>query len=163
VSERGLPALRDILVATTPLLRAVGPFLAEFNPIFQWLEMHQLLVSDFLGNAAGATADTIEGVPAGEMGHYLRQLGVTGAESLLIHRNRLSSNRGNAYLPPVYTGRETAKRKIQPNWDCKPSGGEVEAKQTQSGSTVACWTKPPFEFQGSSPRYHRVGKADYGG
>lgn len=161
VSERALPALRDILVETRPLLRSLGPFLGEFNPIFQWLEMNQLLVSDFLGNAASATADTVPGVPGGGMGHYLRQLGVTGTESLLIYRNRLSSNRGNAYLPPVYTGRETSRRKIQPNWDCKPSGGEVEAMQGTPSSRVACWTKPPFEFQGKTQRFPKVEKETY--
>ena len=163
VSERSSPALRDILVDTPPLLRAVGPFLAEFNPIFQWLELHQLLTSDFLGNAAGATADTVEGVPEGEVGHYLRQLGVAGVESLLIHRNRLSSNRGNAYLPPVYTGRETAKRKILPNWDCKPSGGEVEARYsaTPGQSRVACWVREAFEFQGETEKFHDVAKESY--
>ena len=163
VSKRSSPALRDILVDTPQLLRAVGPFLGEFNPIFQWLEQHQLLTSDFLGNAAGATADTVEGVPEGEMGHYLRQLGVTGVESLLIHRNRLSSNRGNAYLPPVYTGRETAKRKILPNWDCKPSGGEVEARysSTPGQSRVACWVKEGFEFQGQKETFHHVERESY--
>lgn len=163
VSERSSPALTEILEDTPPLLRAVGPFLAELNPIFQWLEQHQLLTSDFLGNAASATADTVEGAPAGEMGHYLRQLGVTGVESLLIHRNRLSSNRGNAYLPPVYTGRETAKRKIQPNWDCKPSGGEVEARysSTPGQSRVACWVKEAFEFQGETEKFHDVEKGSY--
>lgn len=163
ISERSSPALRDILVETPQLLRALGPFLGELNPIFQWLEMHQLLTSDFLGNAAGATADTIEGVPEGETGHYLRQLGVTGVESLLIHRNRLASNRGNAYLPPVYTGRETAKRKIQPNWDCKPSGGEVDARQSSvpGESRVACWVAKAFEFQGDTERFHHVDKESY--
>ena len=163
VSERSSPALTEILDDTPPLLRAVGPFLAEFNPIFQWLEQHQLLTSDFLGNAASATADTVEGVPEGEVGHYLRQLGVTGVESLLIHRNRLSSNRGNAYLPPVYTGRELSKRKIQPNWDCKPSGGEVEARysSTPGQSRVACWVREAFEFQGETEKFHDVEKASY--
>ena len=99
VSERALPALRDVLVETNPLLASLGPFLQEFNPIFEYLEQHQHLVGDFLGYAASALADTVPGVPDGEVGHYLRQLGVTGIEGMAIHRERLSSSRGNAYLP----------------------------------------------------------------
>jgi virulence factor Mce-like protein len=153
-SRRGLPALRETLDETRPLLASLSPFLSEFNPIFQWLELHQHLVSDFLGNAASGLADTNPTTPAGETGHYLRQLSVSGVESVGIHRRRVSSNRGNAYLPPVYTGRETSRRLIQPNWDCKPSGGEVTARSspTPGQSVVACWTQPNLLFKGKRQR-----------
>ena len=77
-SRRGLPALRETLDETRPLLASLGPFLSEFNPIFQWLEVNQHLVSDFLGYAASGLADTNPTTPAGETGHYLRQLSVSG-------------------------------------------------------------------------------------
>jgi ABC-type transporter Mla subunit MlaD len=144
-SRTALPALRQTLDETRPLFQSLGPFLGELNPIFQWLELHQQLVGDFLGYSASALADTVPGVPAGEVGHYLRQLGVTGTESLGIHRNRVSSNRGNAYLPPVIPSRETAARMNLPSWDCNPSGGEVDPKPAQFGAVVGCWTVPgPF-------------------
>jgi len=160
-SRKGVPALREVIDETRPLLGAVGPFLSELNPIFQWLEVNQHLTADFLSYGASGLSDTTPSAPAGETGHYLRQLGVTGLESIGIHQNRLSSNRGNAYLPPVYTGRETSRRLIQPNWDCKPSGGEVEAKPAPAGATVACFTQPDQLFkgkrQGRFPHVEREG------
>jgi phospholipid/cholesterol/gamma-HCH transport system substrate-binding protein len=161
VSRRSLPALREMLDETRPLFGALGPFLSELNPIFQWLELHQHLVADFLGNGASALADTVPGVPEGETGHYLRQLSVTGFESIGIHRNRASSNRGNAYLPPVYTGRETSRRLIQPNWDCNPSGGERDPSPGPP-ATPGCWIYPPLQFQGrTQQRFSHVERANY--
>jgi virulence factor Mce-like protein len=151
-SRRALPALRETLDETRPFLAALGPFLSELNPIISWLELHQHLVADFLGYSASALADTTDSAPAGEPGHYLRQLGVQGLESIGIHRERLSTNRGNAYLPPVFTGSETARRLIQPNWDCVPSGGERDARPSTApggaGAAPACWIARKLFFQG---------------
>ena len=162
-SRRGLPALREVLDETRPLLGSLGPFLSEFNPIFQWLELNQHQVADFLGYGASALADTTPSAPAGETGHYLRQLGVTGLDSIGIHRTRLSSNRGNSYLPPIFTGRETSRRLIQPNWDCKPSGGEVAARPAPAGAVVACWQAPNLTFRGRPQgRFPHVEREGYG-
>ncbi len=161
-SREGLPALRETLDEARPLLGSLSPFLSEFNPIFQWLEVNQHLVADFLGYAASGLSDTTPTAPAGETGHYLRQLGVTGLESIGIHRSRVSSNRGNAYLPPIFSGRETARRMIQPNWDCKPSGGEVNARPSPAGAVVACWVPPNLQFKGKQQgRFPHVEREGY--
>jgi phospholipid/cholesterol/gamma-HCH transport system substrate-binding protein len=161
-SRRGLPALREVIDETRPLFGSMGPFLSELNPIFQWLEVHQHLVADFLSYGASGLSDTTPSRPDGEVGHYLRQLGVQGLESIGIHRNRLSSNRGNSYLPPIYTGRETSRRLIQPNWDCNPSGGEVDAKPAPVGATVACFTQPNMIFKGKPQgRFPHVERESY--
>lgn len=158
----GLPALRELMDETRPLLGSLGPFLHELNPIFDWLEMHQHLMADFLGYSAGALADTVPGVPEGETGHYLRQLGVTGLESLGIHRQRVSSNRGNAYLPPVIPGQLTAKHLGLPSWDCEPSGGPVEAEERPVGSVPACWMlRDPTDFKGNTRDFPHVEAEDY--
>ena len=161
-SRRGLPALRETLDETRPLLGALGPFLSDLNPIFEWLEVNQHLVADFLSYGASGLADTTPSAPAGETGHYLRQLGVQGLESIGVHQNRLPSNRGNSYLPPVFTGRETSRRLVQPNWDCKPSGGEVEARPAPAGATVACFTAPNLLFKGKPQgRLPHIERGDY--
>jgi virulence factor Mce-like protein len=100
VSKEGLPALSETLDATGPLLEQVAPFLGELNPILEWLEYNQRLTADFITNGAGGLADTTPLTDAakarGELGHYLRQNGPTGAESAGIWRERLPSHRGNA-------------------------------------------------------------------
>ena len=160
--ETALPALSETLDETRPLLASLGPFLQEFNPIFEWLEMHQHLVGDFLGYGAGATADTVPSAPAGETGHYLRQLGVTGLESIGIHRERVSSNRGNAYLPPVLPSALIGEHLALPSWDCIPSG-EVEAEVRPVGSVPACWVFDELtDFKGNTRHFPHVESEDYG-
>ena len=168
VSARSLPALREILDETRPLFRSLGPFLSEFNPIFEWLELHQHLVADFLGNGAGGTKDTIEGFGPNETGHYLRQLGPTGAESLGIHPRRLSSNRGNSYLPPIISGPDTVQKKIFPNWDCLPANGFAPGSQATEvqrdpgpPARPGCFVRPNFRWQGNQGRFFRIGPNDY--
>jgi phospholipid/cholesterol/gamma-HCH transport system substrate-binding protein len=160
VYKTASPDLRKVIRGTRPLLRSLGPFLQELNPIFEWLELHQLLVGDFLNYAASGLEDTVGGQPAGEVGHYLRQLGVTGSESIGIWPQRASTNRGNSYLPPVYTGRMTAKRLILPNWDCKPSGGETTP--SRSPTRLGCWVMPQLGFQGQRGAFSHVHADDYG-
>jgi virulence factor Mce-like protein len=162
--QTALPALSELLDETRPLLGALGPFLQEFNPIIEWLELHQQLLGDFLGYSAGALADTIPSAPAGETGHYLRQLGVTGLESLGIHRERVSSNRGNAYLPPVIPSPQVAEHLALPSWDCTPSGGEVEAEPKPIGSVPGCWVDTgPTDFKGNRRAFPHVEGENYGG
>src|SRR5215217_9441313 len=98
-SRTGLPAGSEVLRGLKPMLAEVTPFLQQINPILQYLESTQGQVSDFITNGAAALADTTAS-PAGGTGHYLRQLGPVGSESLAMYRNRLSTNRGNTYLPP---------------------------------------------------------------
>src|SRR3954449_9341851 len=112
-SKTGLPALRDTLNATTPLLAQVQPFLENLNPILKYLEYYQWQTADFISNGAGALADTVETTSPGEgAGHYLRQWGPTGEETLAFWPNRPSANRGNAYLPPIWFGPDYGKRMI---------------------------------------------------
>ncbi|HEX8744972.1 MAG TPA: MlaD family protein [Thermoleophilaceae bacterium] len=168
ISDESLPALKEILDETPPAFRALGPFLSEFNPIFEWLELHQHLVADFLGNGSAGTKDTVEAHGPNETGHYLRQLGPTGSESLGIHPRRLSSNRGNAYFPPIIPDAESARRKIFPNWDCLPPNGFDPAKVAQPvdrsagpPAVPACFVRKNFDWPGKQGRFIHVGPNSY--
>jgi virulence factor Mce-like protein len=161
-SQTGLPALAQTLRGAKPLLGSLAPFLGELNPILEWLELYQTTIGDFLGNAANATAAHVASV--GGTGHYLRQMGPTGAETLGIHTTRLGTNRGNDYLgPTALADPDTFKKLIFPNWDCKPSGGEV-APVTSSlpvGAAPACFVATPVPFQGRNTALPHVEAATY--
>lgn len=169
ISKRSLPALKDIIDETPPLFRSLGPFLGEFNPIFEWLELHQHLVADFLGNGSAGTKDTVEGAGPNETGHYLRQLGPTGAESLGVHPRRLSSNRGNSYYPPIISSSDSAKAKIFPNWDCIPATGEPNGRIERSAgppARPACFVRPNdhphgIPWPGNDRRFIHIGPNSY--
>src|SRR4051812_27152647 len=123
VSKQGLPALRDTLKGTGPVLEQLTPFLGELNPILEWIEYNQHMLADFF-TAGGGALDDVAPLSAtekasGALGHYLRQMGPAGAETAAIYTSRLKTSRGNAY--PVGTdllGPTRSKYNIFPQTDC---------------------------------------------
>jgi phospholipid/cholesterol/gamma-HCH transport system substrate-binding protein len=158
-ARTGLPAGSEVLRGLKPTLAELTPFLQQINPILQYLELSQSQVSDFITNGATALADTTAS-PGGGTGHYLRQLGPTGAESLAIYRERPSTNRGNTYLPPEALFGDHQGKFIFPNFDCKPSGGEVAPSEGNPGCRVQKRVRFGGRLQGAFPH---VDAARYGG
>jgi phospholipid/cholesterol/gamma-HCH transport system substrate-binding protein len=167
VSKKGLPALRDTLRAARPLLDRTGLFLRELNPILELLEYYQPQVRDFITNGSFGQADTVE--RPGATGHYLRQNGPQGAETVGIFRERSPLNRGNAYLPPLFAaGPEISKRAMYPNWDCNHIGGPRD-RSTQRPPTAppnvpgtpACWIAPTIPYKGTNQRFPHIVSANY--
>jgi phospholipid/cholesterol/gamma-HCH transport system substrate-binding protein len=155
-----------VLGGTQPVLAQLQPFLENLNPILQWLEYNQRLVGDFIGNGAGALVDTMPvRNPDIEIGHYLRQFGPAGDESVAIYPSRTKTNRGNAYLSPTaYSGPERAKRMIVPSFDCKntASGHEEQTDYPNKKADPSCWTAPPPSFPpGNTSQFPHIGAADY--
>jgi len=143
--KRGLPAASEIFRGLKPTLAELTPFLNQMNPIFEYLEISQFQVSDFLTNGAAALADTTTS-PSGAPGHYLRQFGPTGTESVAMQRERLKTNRGNSYPGPVaWFGAKGGIYNIFPNFDCKPSGGRETKPQ---GSEPGCFKADRVQFGG---------------
>ncbi len=174
-SVDGLPALRDVLQGARPLLAELQPFLEELNPILEWLEYNQSMTSDFITNGAAALVDTVPTRTADERGHYLRQWGPTGPETVAMWPNRLASNRGNAYLgPKAGTGPEHAKYMVLPSFDCDNTGKptpyltQVPAKDApadaQTDDDPSCFEQGALPFPpGNTRKYPHIERADYGG
>jgi len=157
-ARTGLPAGSEVIRGLKPTLAELTPFLQQINPILQYLELSQFQVSDFLTNGAAALSDTTAS-PGGGVGHYLRQLGPTGSESLAIYRQRLNTNRGNTYLPPEALFGDHKGRFIFPNFDCKPSGGERNPSEGNPG----CRGQKRLQFGGRlQGQFPHVDAAGYG-
>src|SRR5246127_3222908 len=73
VSLTGMPAIRDVVNGTTPVLASLGPFLEQLNPVLTWLSLHQQLISDFVSNLPSGLAATTKSFSGNGVGHYLRQ------------------------------------------------------------------------------------------
>jgi ABC-type transporter Mla subunit MlaD len=101
----GFPALRKLFRDEfPPLLRAVDPFLRNFNPIFTGLNLYRHEVTSFFANlAAASNGELTEANAAGEKVHYLRVMGPLLPESLATYPSRLTSNRNSAYSPPQWS------------------------------------------------------------
>jgi phospholipid/cholesterol/gamma-HCH transport system substrate-binding protein len=171
VSKTGLPALRDVLKGTRPVLASSQSFLQELNPILEWLEYHQLTVADFIANGGGALVDTVPTRTTDERGHYLRQFGPVGPSTISIASDRRATpgeiERGNAYLlPDALSGPERAKRMIFPNFDCYPTGapgnGEYQTKGVDSMDKPSCFlTGAPPVPAGNTRLVPHIEAADY--
>jgi phospholipid/cholesterol/gamma-HCH transport system substrate-binding protein len=158
VAKTGLPAYAEVLrglehpgCAQNCLLGALGPFLEQLNPILTWLSLHQQLISDFISNGAGPIAATTTSFAGNGVGHYLRQFGPTGPETLSFAANREPGNRGNTYPPPLWLSQSfNADGKFPgdwglPAWDCNNTGGQHPSSSAPPPSgTQACVVAPPL-------------------
>jgi len=162
-SKTGLPALRDTLTEAKPLLGQVQPFLEQLNPVLQWLEYHQLTTSDFIYNGAAALADTTSTVTDQEMGHYLRQFGPTGAETVGMYPQRPKASRGNSYpAPDALTGAKRDQYMMFGNFDCKNAGGERMTQVPDTSDDPSCFVQAPSAWPpGNQSQYSHIGAADY--
>jgi phospholipid/cholesterol/gamma-HCH transport system substrate-binding protein len=162
-SKSGLPALRDTLTQATPLLGQTQPFLEQLNPILQWLEYHQVTTSDFIYNGAAALADTTPTVTGDEVGHYLRQFGPVGPETVGMYPQRPAASRGNAYpAPDALTGPKRDKYMMFANFDCKNAGGERMTRVPDTSDDPSCFVQPaPAWPAGNTSPFPHIGSADY--
>jgi virulence factor Mce-like protein len=159
VSKTGLPATTRVLRGAIPLLNAFGPFLEQLNPIFHWLSYHQQLVSDFISQGGPSVSAKTTSLTGG-VGHYLRQFGPTGPETLGIAQTRDPNNRGNTYPPNLwlsdpadfYAGPVNDPHSaIFPAWDCMNTGsgtpdGRKPANNASPGGSPACWVADPLPY-----------------
>jgi hypothetical protein len=152
-ANQGLPATERVLKGLNPhgLLDSTGAFLGQLNPILSWLEYHQQLISDFItagGVGLFARTNTFGG---NGTGHYLRQFGPVGPETLSLQQNRDPSNRGNVYWEPLWAPageiRDFTKGDY-PAWDCRNTGaagnGDTSGATAETGQPSAeppCWTQ----------------------
>lgn len=161
-SRRSLPATAEILTDLRPMLGRLGPFLSEVNPILDWLGEHQHTLTDMFANLGGATgASGVASTDARATGHYLRQFGPSGAETVAVQPRRLGSNRGNAYLNPLILANPGfQQRGVPPAYDCENAGGEKPATDGPQGS-AACWVQAPYAFAGETLKFPHVQRYDY--
>ena len=160
-AKTGLPAYRDVLRGAKPLLAALGPFLEQLNPILDWLGLHQQLVSDFISNGGYALAARTTSYSGG-IGHYLRQFGPVGSETLSFNPQRDPGNRGTTYPPPLWLSEifnsgvpgKSVNDWGLPSWDCNNTGGQHPSSPIPPPSgTQTCWVQhPPGSHGNQIPR-----------
>lgn len=153
-SKKSLPATSEILRGLRPLLGQLGPWLAEVNPILDWVVgQHQSTLVDVFANLGVATAARTKSSDPRAPGHYLRQFGPAGTETAAFQPTRLSTNRGNAYINPLsIAGPEGALSRIIASFDCINAGGD----KPSDGNSPACRTQKPYTFNGTPQRFPRV-------
>jgi phospholipid/cholesterol/gamma-HCH transport system substrate-binding protein len=150
-SIRGLPALRDFLDGLRPVLDRLDPFLANLNPFVDYLSFHRAQVTDFLATPGFGHAGVLEPKRPDDPAprHTLRIMGHLSTESLSIWENRLSTNRGNAYLAPGILSR-AASDGVVPSFDCKNTDyrpGSTPSDEDEARNNQA----PPSDVNNGNP------------
>jgi len=159
----GLPATQKTLQGLggypasnpTGVFDSLGPFLEELNPVLGWIGGHQQVTSDFITNGGDGFFARTTSVGGGGTGHYLRQFGPAGPETLAFYTNRDANNRGNTYPSPLWlsqvfnAGGNYPGDWAFPAWDCRNTGGN----HPSSSSLQACWTQPQ---QSGAPGQYKV-------
>jgi virulence factor Mce-like protein len=148
-SRTGLPATERTLKGLGPnaLLDQLGPFLEQLNPILSWLGLHQQLISDFISNGGASFFARTTAFGGNGTGHYLRQFGPSGPETLSFATKRDQNNRGNTYPPPLWLPSGTPAdfpNGSLPAWDCKNSstGGQTSGTPSGPNAEQSCWVAP---------------------
>ncbi len=167
VSKTGLPGIRDVLVGAKPLLRSVGPFLSELNPILTWLSGHQQLLSDFISAGAAGLASKTVAFGGGSVGHYLRQFSPVGTETLSLSTTRDRFNRGDTYPGPIWLADPNyLKQNNLGAFDCKNTGAPGDGSVSSDGQPApvgrpACWVQPKLPGAPSQYQIPQITKATY--
>lgn len=152
-AEEGLPASTQVLRGLRPVLRSAEPYLGELNPLLAWIGEHSYTLTDMLSNLGVATAAKTVSRDPQATGHYLRQFGPVGAESLIGATDRIASNRGNTYLNPLtLASPEQAASGITAAWDCANAGEQP---------SPACRTEPGYRFQDQLRKFPHVQAETY--
>ena len=119
----------QFLLDLRPALGEFDPLLKQLNPILNWIGVHVHTLSDMFANLGVATAAKVKNPTGDGLGHYLRQFGPLGAESVSIWKERAPTNRGNSYFQPLSLAASTDdagqgynRFKITAQFDCQNSG-----------------------------------------
>jgi virulence factor Mce-like protein len=172
-ANKGLPATQAVLKGLNPngVLDQLGPFLEQLNPILVWLGGHQQLISDFISDGGASFFPRTATFGGNGTGHYLRQFGPAGPESLSLAPNRSADNRGNDYPAPLWLpagnyATNDFKYGNLPAWDCKNVGKGTGADQFTPGSsgppaTQSCWVQPTQAGAPGQYQIPRVNAAKY--
>jgi virulence factor Mce-like protein len=146
ISNRSMPATREVLSGLKPVLNELHPFLGQVNPILGYIGVHINTLSDMFANLGVAIAAKVKRPGPNQTGHYLRQFGVTGQESAAFQPNRNTTNRGNAYPHPlgVIQNPNSPKFRVLPAWDCNNAGGPGGKEPGGTPATPGCFVAEPF-------------------
>jgi len=109
-ADAGLPATNEFLKLAQPTLAQLDPFLANLNPVLEFVGKYQRELTAFAANdAAAAQAQFSPGANRrqGEasFGHYLRAFATLTPDTLAYYPNKTTKTRSNAYPVPGWYDR----------------------------------------------------------
>jgi phospholipid/cholesterol/gamma-HCH transport system substrate-binding protein len=99
-SKAGVPALVKFLDVSVPWLTRLKPYLGNFIPIFNYINVYRREIAAFFANSTATTEASGLNITQTKILHYLRISNPVNPETLTNYQHRLNSNRGNPYMAP---------------------------------------------------------------
>ncbi len=181
-SDRGLPATQKFLEGLKPLLAELNGPLANLNPILDGANLYRSDITALLGNATAATNYNTSINGEQPFSRVLRTAPPLFPESISTYRNRLPTNRANAYaLPGAGSALPTGLAEFLVSPGCQTSFTfnvpdpdpsvmtktlrDTIVKIALSGGTVnapPCNQQPRYDLAGTLTRFPQV-KANVSG
>jgi virulence factor Mce-like protein len=110
-ADAGLPATNEFLALAQPAISQLDPFLANLNPILQFVGLYQRELTAFAANDAAASqgqfspSGTDYHVGDSAFGHYLRAFTTLTPDTLAYNPQKTTKTRSNAYPAPGWYDR----------------------------------------------------------
>ena len=110
-ADSGLPATNQFLDLAKPTLAQLDPFLANLNPVLQFVGEYQRELTAFAANDAAASQGQLNNTTLGSnvggtpWGHYLRAFVQFTPDNLAYYPNKTTKTRSNAYPVPGWYDR----------------------------------------------------------
>lgn len=108
-ADAGLPATNQFLDLAKPALAQLDPFLANLNPVLQFVGEYQRELTGFAGNVTAASqaqlTNSSPNIGSTNWGHYLRAFVQITPDNLAYYPKKTTKTRSNAYPVPGWYDR----------------------------------------------------------
>jgi phospholipid/cholesterol/gamma-HCH transport system substrate-binding protein len=178
-AKTGLPDVKKELDLTVPLLAATSPVLHNLNPFFQYASQYVPELQALFANATAASQvhEKNKNILGGPQQHILKAMNELTPEGLAIYRQRIGTNRANAYPQPGAFGALASGLSVFSSAACANSAPSlsgpplgtitqsvieqliedhiVNAPESPSNSVAApaCNQQGPFTFNGETSQF----------
>jgi phospholipid/cholesterol/gamma-HCH transport system substrate-binding protein len=99
-SQAGIPALKQFLDRSVPLLVRAKPYLGGIVPVLDYINDYRREVAGFFANGTAAAEAVAPATVSHKLLHYVRVSSPVNPETLTGYSRRISTNRSNPYLVP---------------------------------------------------------------
>lgn len=153
-ADAGLPATDQFLELAKPALAQLDPFLANLNPVLEFVGMYQHELTAFAGNTSAASqAQYTNGSPQkgqATFGHYLRAFTMFTPDSLAYYPNKSDKTRSNAYPVPGWFDRLAQGLQVFDAGAC----GTIPVPPLNPNDTL--YLTAPIDLQFLLPRINQI-------
>lgn len=153
-ADAGLPATNEFLTLAKPTLAQLDPFLANLNPVLEFVGMYQRELTAFAANDAAASqgqyTNFAQSRGQASFGHYLRAFTMFTPDSLAYYPNKSTKTRSNAYPVPGWYDRLAQGLQVFDSGQC----GSIPVPPLDPDDTL--YLTQPINLQNILPAINQV-------